>query len=191
MIDVNVRSDLKDLSKGLRLLGRRVPTATARTINKTATTANSEFARRMNRETKLKVGFIKKRISRTKANRARLVATLTALRADTNIIEWVTAAKRNPRAWRKKKGVASRAWGRSRTYKGSFIGSGKSSGKQLVFVRDPRTRSGVKALHGPNIQAYMRNKKTAQHMEMVIRRRFEVVFIQEINYELQKLRGLA
>lgn len=189
-MEVNIRHELKDLTRELRVIGRNITPATARAINKTATTARAEFARRMNEETKLKIGFIKKRLDKSKANRTRLEATLSARRADTNIIEWVTASKRTTNAWRKKEGVRSKAWGRLKTYRGSFIGHGRNSGKTLVFVRDTRKPSGVKALHGPNIQAYMRNRKTTAYMDNVIRRRFERVFIQEINFELSKARGL-
>ena len=39
-----------------------------------------------------------------------------------------------------KKGVSAKVWGKRRVYKGAFIGSGRNSGKKLVFGKRKRKK---------------------------------------------------
>ena len=47
-----------------------------------------------------------------------------------------------------KKGVSAKVWGKRRVYKGAFIGSGRNSGKQLVFKKRKDDPKRIEALHG-------------------------------------------
>ena len=47
-----------------------------------------------------------------------------------------------------KKDVSAKVWGKRRVYKGAFIGSGRNSGKKLVFGKSKRKKNKLKALHG-------------------------------------------
>lgn len=157
-----------------------------RSLNKTGVTVNKEAVKRVRLETKLPAKRIKAKLRIKRSRRGQFQWTLTGLRGTTNIIEWVPASKRKVGAYRKKTGVRSRAWGKTKTYPGTFIGTGKNSGKLLVFVRDRNKSSGIKAVQGPNIrQAFGR---ALVGLKSVAAIRFAKVFEHELSFALSKIK---
>ena len=184
---LDIKSDIHKLTKHLSDVQRKViPRVTVRSLNKTGVTVNKLAVKAVRDETKLPAKRIKAKLQLVKARRGEYVWSLKGLRGTTNIIEWVPASKRVPGAYRKKQGARSRAWGKARTYPGTFIGKGKNSGKMLVFVRDSRKASGVRDVHGPSVrQAFIR---ALEGLKPVASRRFNQVFEHELNFALSKLK---
>lgn len=188
-IDINIRGDIKALTRDLTKLEKRlVPAATASALNKTATSVRKSIGDVINDETKLKKGYIKRKFTIVaKAHKGNLrVVLATARRTDTNLIEWTTAKNKDRAFTRKRGGVTSKAWGANTKYKGSFIGHGKNSGKLLVFAKDSGKASGVRALHGPNLKAILARQRIVDRMTSIARLRFRKVFVSELRYRLNK-----
>jgi len=186
-ISIDVRADVREATRYLNAVQRKaIPRATVRTLNKTGRTVTTQAAKSIKAETKLPAAFIKRKLEIRKANRHYFVWSIKALRATTNIIEWVSKGKQTTRAWRKKPGVKSKAWGGSKTYRGTFIGRGKNSSKLLVYKRDPSKPSGVTGVHGPSIRKTF--IRTLTSLQRVALRRFGVVFKQEMSFELRRTR---
>ena len=184
---LDIKSDIHKLSKHLSDVQRKViPRVTVRSLNKTGVTVNKLAVKAVRDETKLPARRIKAKLKIVKARRGEYVWSLRGLRGTTNIVEWVPVSKRLPGSYRKKKGVRSRAWGKARTYPGTFIGQGKNSGKWLVYVRDGSKSSGVRAVHGPSVnQAFIR---ALEGLKPAATRRFNVIFERELNFALSKLK---
>ena len=185
--ELDIKSDIHKLTKHLDDIQRKViPRVTVRTLNKTGTTVNKLAVKAVRDETKLPAKRIKAKLQMVKARRGQYIWSLKGLRGTTNIIEWVPASKRVPGAYRKKLGVSSRAWGKSKVYPGAFVSKGTNSGKMLVFIKDSRKASGIRSMHGPSVrQAFIR---ALEGLKPVASRRFNVIFERELNYELSKLK---
>ena len=193
-ISINVKADVKALTKGLNKLQRKViPTATARAINKTAATTRNETARTIASELHLKLPFVRKRfyISKWKqANKTKLATTIDTRRSDTNIAEWTTKSQlTNLKRAQKQGGIKSKAWGgAAKIYKGTFAGKGKNSGKTLVYAVSDKHASGVKAIYGPDLRAWVRRPTSQARIRRVVRRRFRVVFSSELSHALSRIK---
>jgi hypothetical protein len=187
--ELDVRSDIHKLTKYLSKVERKVLLKVKRrSLNKTGITVNKELVRRIRLQTKLPAKRIKKKLLIRKARGKSFEWSIEGLRGVTNIIEWVPASKQVVGAFRKKQGVRSRAWGKRKTYPGSFIGRGQNSGKLLVFIRDSSSPSGVKDVRGPSVKRTF--IQVIVGMKSVAERRFVKVFAQELNFELRKLRAV-
>ena len=85
-----------------------------------------------------------------------------------------------------KKGVSAKVWGKRKVYRGPCIGSGKNSGKQLVFGKTRGNPKKLKALHGASLpREFVRgdmdkifNKKT--------KTRFPILFKRAVDFHLMK-----
>ncbi len=185
--ELNIQHNIKQVTKQLNNIQRKaIPRVTVRSLNKTGVTVNKEAVKRVRAETKLPAKRIKAKLNIKRARRGQFQWTLIGLRGTTNIIEWVPASKRQVGAYRKKLGVRSRAWGKTKTYPGTFIAGGKNSGKLLVYVRDPNKPSGIKAVQGPNVRQAFSRALTG--LQSVANRRFTQVFEHELAFELSKFK---
>lgn len=153
-ISLSVKHDLKRLRKQIRSLpkaqirpttnqalnyaGRRTYTLSVRTIHKiTGITPQKK---------------IRQAMRLLKSSPQTLRVRIQAFRLSPNLTEYVAKGKRKVGAFNKAGGVKAKAWRQSKTYDGTFIGRGRSSGKLLVFTRSRRKRSGVRALSGPSVR---------------------------------------
>jgi len=185
-ISLNVSADIRGATRRLNAIQRKViPRVTVKALNKTGTTIAKEAAKRIKVETALPAKFIKRKMLIRKASKAVYAWSMASLRSTTNIIEWVTASKKNPRAFRRARGVKSKAWGKSKTYRNTFIGKAKNSGKMLVYRRDSSKPSGVAGVHGPSVRANF--ARILNSLERVAHKRFGVVFKRDLDYELSKV----
>jgi len=185
--ELNIQHNIKKVTKQLNDIQKKVvPRVTVRSLNKTGVTVNKEAVKRVRGETKLPAKRIKVKLNIKRARRGQFQWTLAGLRGTTNIIEWVPASKRQVGAYRKKQGVRSRAWGKTKTYPGTFMGSGKSSGKLLVYVRDSNKPSGVRSVQGPNVRTAF--GRALVGLQSVANRRFAQVFDHELAFELSKIK---
>lgn len=185
--EIDISHNIKEVQKELNKIQKTVvKRATARALNKTGITVRAEAARRVSKATGIKIGRVKSQLTISKANQGRLICILKPNKRQANLIEFVTPGKQRPGAFRKKAGVTAKAWGKSKTYPGTFIGRGKSSGKTLVFKRDSRkSRSGLSGVYGPSvIGQFMREIEGLNSFAI---KRFKTVFDQQMKFELSKL----
>lgn len=196
MIEISIKQDIKKTLAALDSYRKDIiPAATASALNRTATTVKSVATKEIAQRTGLKQSYVREKLAVIKASRQGLVAIVRALPKGVNLIQFVSPTKRNTKAFRKMdkkgnpkfKGAQAKAWGKTTTYKGSFIGTGKGSGKQLVFVRTgPQRDAPLKALHGPSVPMTFANKVVTQVMRDVIAREFGKNFAHEIKWRSDK-----
>ena len=85
-----------------------------------------------------------------------------------------------------KKGVSAKVWGKRRIYKGAFIGSGRNSGKQLVFGKSKRKTNKLKALHGVSLPREFHREDRAKIFNTQIKTRFPILFKRALDFHLMK-----
>ena len=91
----------------------------------------------------LKQEWLDKKIAKDKARRGDEEYTIRIKLRYLNLIEFG--------ARQTKKGVSTKACGKRKLYKHAFIGSGRNSGKQLVFGKTRGNPKKLRALHGPSL----------------------------------------
>ena len=84
-----------------------------------------------------------------------------------------------------KKGVSAKVWGKRRVYKHAFIGSGKNSGKQLVFKRLKGSKR-IKALHGASLPREFHRQDMESIFNKKIKTRFPILFKRALEFHLMK-----
>ena len=88
-----------------------------------------------------------------------------------------------------KKGVSAKVWGKRRIYKGAFIGSGRNSGKQLVFGKRKRKKNKLKALLGASLPREFHREDMAKIFNKKIKNRFPILFKRALEFHLLKAKG--
>ena len=87
-----------------------------------------------------------------------------------------------------KKGVSAKVWGKRRVYKHAFIGSGKNSGKQLVFKRLKGSKR-IKALHGASLPREFERQDMEKIFKKKIKTRFPILFKRAVEFQMLKAKG--
>lgn len=191
MFKLDVRADISRFERKLGALQRQVvPLSAAQAVNKALTSARGEAVKMLSAETGLQQKRVRDKVSLVKANRNTLRGMIDAREGKAlNLIEWVTPGRRNPRSFKKGKGVVASAWGKTKTYAGSFIGSGRNSGKQLVFARTGPTRKApLKALVGPSIRREFVKTKIIEALNRIARARFLTEFKAALRHNIRNMR---
>lgn len=189
MIDISVTFDVKKVTRQLNRIERKlIPKATVTALNRTAKNVESTAIKEIAKETGIKRKAVKKQIKIFRAGKARLIAIVKASGRATNLIEFITSAKTNTKAFRKKVGVIAKAWGKKKEYRGTFIGTGKSSGKFLVYARTSKSREPIKAIYGPSVPATFIKNTVDKAMRKVVNTRFPIHFNQALRFYIGKLR---
>ena len=85
-----------------------------------------------------------------------------------------------------KKGVSAKVWGKRRVYKHAFIGSGKNSGKHLVFGKSKRNQKKLKALHGASLPREFHRQDMEKIFNKKIKTRFPILFKRALEFHLMK-----
>jgi len=203
LLTVSGQKELKRLGGAIKRLEQRIiPVATSQAINKTLLGAKTVAKSAISKETNIRAGKVAKALVIRKSNKKTLTGRLDSDQGRaTNLADFVTGAqlKSQPKLSKtkykggkskgsyKSQGVKSKAWGKTKTYTGTFIGTGKSSGKKLVFARVGKGRnSKLKSIRGPSI----RQTFTTRNVQQVIRRRisqqFDTEFKRAFENELRK-----
>ena len=76
-----------------------------------------------------------------------------------------------------------------KVYCGAFIGSGRSSGKQLVFKKSKRNPKRIEALHGASLPREFERQDMAKLFNKKIKTRFPILFKRAQDFYLMKARG--
>ncbi len=194
--DMDVRADVKKVEKMLTASQRKViPQATARTLNRTASTVRTQARREVARQMGVKQKAIKNQLDIiVKAKRTRLFTQIEATGYALNLIEFVAPSKREPGAFRKKKGVTAKAYGQKKEYKGSFIVKGKGSGKPVVVGRRPDAERAKgkwqspwsKSFYGPSVPKTFIQDKIVMILRKVANVRWRKEFDNNVRYYLRK-----
>ncbi len=188
-MEISIRHDFKKLQKDLSRIEKRViPKAAKRALNKTAQQVKTHAAREISKKTGIKVGVVKKHLLKINAQFNSLTAAVIAKKYAPNLIEFMTAAQINRAMQRKGKGVRSRAWRKTKEYRGTFVGRGKGSGKLLVFSRTgPSRRSPIEAKPGPSIPRTFIQTEVMRSMKLKIARQFPKNFSADLKYFISKI----
>jgi len=88
-----------------------------------------------------------------------------------------------------KKGVSAKAWGKRKLYKHALMGSGKNSGKQLVFGKTRGNPKKLKALHGASLPREFERQNMESLFNKKIKTRFPILFKRALDFHLMKARG--
>lgn len=192
---LDVKADVRQVEKMLSDLERKaVPKAASRALKRTANQAQTAGVKVIAKEAGMTQTQVKKFVRiEVQPKPSSLRALIRARRATTNLVEWVTPSKRVPGAFRKKPGVTSKAWGKKREYKGSFIARGQHSGKALVFKRlrkdRPDDKSPIESVYGPSVHKMFTKDNAIKSMDETGRKRWPINFQQDLNFYLSKIRG--
>ena len=88
-----------------------------------------------------------------------------------------------------KKGVSAKICGIRKNYKGAFIGSGRNSGKQLVFKKSKRNPKRIEAVHGASLPREFERQGMAKLFNKKIKTRFPIIFKRALEFHLMKAKG--
>lgn len=190
MLSLNVTADVREVERMLSRLGRKeVPAAAAAALNKVGATVRSRAVKSISAQTKVKQKLVRQEVKVVwKANRRDLRTIVRASRRGINLIEFVTPSKRIWGAFHRRKGVVANAWGQRKTYKGTFIGYGPRSGKNVVYVRTGKARNRLQHVRGPSIPKAFLNDVTQTVMLQVGRERWGIEFDRALQRRLARMR---
>ena len=79
--------------------------------------------------------------------------------------------------------------GKRKLYKHAFIGSGRNSGKQLVFGKTRGDPKKLKALHGPSLPREFERQNMESFFNKKIKTRFPILFKRALDFHLMKAKG--
>lgn len=194
---ISIKSDLDKLQRKLGSIGQGVvPRAATQAINRTARSVNSTAIKQVAAETGVKQKEIRQAHQLYLANRQRLQASIDASKAKArNLIAFVRPAQRkagyfNSRTARgkfKAPGVKAKAWGKSKTYAGTFIARAPQ-GQLLVFARKGPGRLPLKGVVGPSPRNTFVGQRLVQVMQRKARERLQIELTSAINNQLRRLR---
>jgi hypothetical protein len=178
-IKINVEADIKAMSKHLRWSQREViPKASSRALNDVAAKAKTASAKSIAKGAGIKQKAFKKSIVVVKSTWGKLTAMVISDRWRANLIEYTSTRQT-------KRGVASTAWGKRKTYKGTFIATMKN-GKRLVMARKGSARLPIKSIWGASIPKVFAEQATKQAMDQAVRSNFKKRFKHHIAFYLSK-----
>jgi hypothetical protein len=129
----------------------------------------------------LKAGVVAKELKKDKARRGDETYSIFIKSRYKNVIEFG--------ARQTKKGVSAKVRGKRKIYKGAFIGSGRNSGKQLVFGKSKRKKNKLKALHGASLPREFHREDMAKIFNKKIKTRFSILFKRALEFHLMKAKG--
>ena len=180
-MEVKVNSNFK---KALRDIGnvprKYVQKAMVTALNKVGAEVVTQAKRELKDATGLKAGTVAKKIKKDKARRNDETYSIFIKSRYLNLIEF--------NAKQTKRGVSAKAWGNRKIYRGAFIGSGRNSGKQLVFKK-VRGSKQIKAVHGASLPREFERQDMESIFNKKIRTRFPILFKRAVEFHLMKAKG--
>lgn len=200
-MEISFKSNLDQLTKNYDKISKSLlPRATQQALNKTAKGVKSDAVKSVSREAGVKQKLIRDAIEVNQSKKLTLRASVDSAKAKgKNLINWVSKGLRKPGAFNSRKrlksgklgkykgqGVKAKAWGKSKTYKGTFIGTGKNN-NVLVFARQANSRK-LKSIQGPSARQIFKSPKQKLANTRNASKRFNIELQRAINYQLSKLR---
>lgn len=173
---------------------KQINAASARALNRTATTVRAEAARAVKQAMPaLKIGTIKDTMTVEKAKRGvsvwLQVATITVKRVAIPLIEFAARPKkvrsqRGPRI-----GVTASVFRGRELVPGAFIASTGTTTQ--VFKRKGATRFPIKKLWGPSVAAIVSTERVMRELIALSRKTFAQNFERELQFQRKRGQGAA
>ena len=82
--------------------------------------------------------------------------------------------------------MSAKIWSKRKVYCGAFIGSGRNSGKQLVFKKFKRNPKRIEAVHGASLPRDFEREDMAKLFNKKIKTRFPILFKRALDFHLMK-----
>jgi len=181
-MEVKVNSNFK---KALRDIGnvprKYVQKAMVTALNKVGAEVVTQAKKELAGATGLKQKVVNKGISKDKARRGDEEYSIWIKSRYKNVIEF--GAKQT------KKGVAANVWGKRRIFRGAFIGSGRNSGKRLVFKNISDNPKKIRALHGASLPREFHRQDMENIFKKKIKTRFPILFKRAVEFQMMKAKG--
>ena len=178
-MEVKVKSNMKEAMWNLRNVQKKyVQKALVTALNKVGAEVVTQAKRELKDATGLKAGTVGKKIAKDKARRGDEEYTIRIKSRYLNLIEFG--------ARQTKKGVSTKAWGKRKLYKHAFIGSGRNSGKQLVFGKTRGNPKKLKALHGASLPREFERQGMTKLFNKKIKTRFPILFKRAVEFQMMK-----
>lgn len=151
MIGLSVKRDVSSVRAQFASLGRQLDRAAARALNRAAQAARTVAVRQISRDTGIRPQkAVRDRLPLRQAHQNRLIAEIGAQAYTPNLARF--------QARQTKKGVSAAAWGKRKTYRGTFI----ANQGRTVFKREGKARLPIKPVHGPRLaKAFVARHVTA------------------------------
>ena len=157
-----------------------IPKAMVTALNKVGKEVVTQAKRELKEATGLKAGTVAKKITKDKARRGDEEYTIRIKSKYLNLIEF--------NARQTKRGVSTKAWGNRKIYRGAFVGSGRSSGKQLVFKKIKGSKQ-IKAVHGASLPGEFVRQDMEKIFNKKIKTRFPILFKNAMEFQMLKASG--
>ena len=181
-MEVKVKSNMDRAMRGLwNVKTKYIQKAMVTALNKVGAEVVTQAKRELKDATGLKAGTVGKKVAKDKARRGDEEYTIRIKSRYLNLIEFG--------ARQTKKGVSAKAWGKRKLYKHAFIGSGRSSGKQLVFGKTRGDPKKLKALHGPSLPREFHRQDMGSLFNKKIKTRFPILFKRALEFQMLKAKG--
>ena len=181
-MEVKVKSNMKEALRNLGTVHKKyVQKALVTALNKVGAEVVTQAKRELKDATGLKAGTVGKKIAKDKARRGDEEYTIRIKSRYLNLIEFG--------ARQTKRGVSAKAWGKRKLYKHAFIGSGRKSGKQLVFGKTRGNPKKLKALHGPSLPREFHRQDMESLFNKKIKTRFPILFKRALEFQMLKAKG--
>ena len=178
-MEVKVKSNVKEAMRKLRNVPKKyIPKALVTSLNKVGAEVFTQAKKELAGATGLKQNVVAKKIKKDKAKKGEKTYSIHIKSRYLNAIEF--GAKKT------KKGVSANIWGKRKIYRGAFIGSGRNSGKQLVFGKSKKKKNKLKALHGASLPREFHREDMAKIFNMKIKKRFPILFKRALEFHLMK-----
>ena len=147
-------------------------------LNKVGAEVVTQAKRELKEATGLKAGVVAKKIKKDKARKGDETYSIYIKSRYLNAIEFG--------ARQTKKGVSAKIWGVRKNYRGAFIGSGRNSGKQLVFKKSKRNPKRIEAVHGASLPREFERQGMENIFNKKIKTRFQILFKRALEFQMLK-----
>jgi len=180
-MEVKIKNNMKQALKDLGYVHKKyIPKAMVTALNKVGKEVVTQAKRELKEATGLKAGTVAKKITKDKARRGDEEYTIRIKSKYLNLIEF--------NARQTKRGVSAKAWGNRKIYRGAFIGSGRNSGKQLVFKK-VRGSKQIRAVHGASLPREFERQDMESLFNKKIKTRFPILFKRALEFQMLKAKG--
>ena len=180
-MEVKVNSNFK---KALRDIGnvprKYVQKSMVTALNKVGAEVVTKAKKELAGATGLKQKVVNKKITKDQARRNDNTYSIFIKSRYLNVIEF--GAKKT------KRGVSANVWGKRKIYRGAFIGSGRNSGKRLVFKKLKDDPKRIEALHGASLPREFHCQDMEKIFKKKIKTRFPILFKRAVEFHMLKAR---
>ena len=178
-MEVKVKTNIKEAMRQLRNVPKKyVPKSMVIALNKVGAEVVTQAKKELAGATGLKQKVVNKKINKDQARKGDHTYSISIKSRYLNAIEF--GAKQT------KKGVSAKIWNNRKIYKGAFIGSGRNSGKRLVFKKLKDDPKRIEALHGASLPREFHRQDMEKIFKKKIKTRFPILFKRAVEFQMLK-----